>query len=692
MSKLAKAIRTGLPALVILFVMNALHVSSVMAEDTLPAIAGITQGTGTSFSVTDSDYLNVSIDSTAEIDLYVNSFPMMVEMTIAASTGATSADITVGGLEANTTYWMYQDDNVDGVEFTTDNSGSYDFKLDITKPRYIWIQPEKSTIYIFDDGTIGHGGDCTSVGVWDSFTNTCTLNQTVNDTIFIYDPLGTHVGVTLDGSGNQITNGHVRVLGSNHTIKNLTINGSIDPTYQLPTGQGLLLTHTKTLTVTNVTVSTVYRGISIYNTSNSMITNNSFTNVMHGAHISAANYNQSSCDSGNIARCGTRSNTIKDNVFSHYSTHSSPYNYIGMFLLYGVKDNNITGNTISNFDSGFAITEAGCRNGLTRDDCSSGNVVYQNNFLNNYPYQVFVNYRYGDTTFNLLEPDGGNYFSDFDEPVEGCGDSNHDGFCDTPYTIYNTSNVDIFDNLPWTSLDGWVNQPPLADPNGPYLVAVGGQIMLDGSASSDPDGDALAEIWTAAYGGTVVGNIYTAGDVPGIYDVTLVVNDGTVDSEPAETTVVVYDPAGGFVTGGGWIDSPEGAYTADPLSTGKANFGFVSKYKKGATTPTGETQFQFSAGDLNFHSDTYQWLVVNQGGKNAQYKGTGTINDGLAPAGEAYNFMLWANDGDNTNSVEPDTFRIQVWYVDDYDNDVVVYDNGFDQEVSGGSIVIHTGK
>ena len=47
--------------------------------------------------------------------------------------------------------------------------------------------------------------------------------------------------------------------------------------------------------------------------------------------------------------------------------------------------------------------------------------------------------------------------------------------------------------------------------------------------------------------------------------------------------MVVYDPAGGFVTGGGWINSPAGAYRADPALTGRANFGFVSKYKKGAT-------------------------------------------------------------------------------------------------------------
>ena len=89
--------------------------------------------------------------------------------------------------------------------------------------------------------------------------------------------------------------------------------------------------------------------------------------------------------------------------------------------------------------------------------------------------------------------------------------------------------------------------------------------------------------------------------------------------------VIAYDPNGGFVTGGGWIDSPAGAYLANPPLVGKANFGFVSKYKKGASVPEGETEFQFHAAGLNFKSTAYQWLVV-QGTSKAQYKGTGTIN------------------------------------------------------------------
>jgi hypothetical protein len=178
----------------------------------------------------------------------------------------------------------------------------------------------------------------------------------------------------------------------------------------------------------------------------------------------------------------------------------------------------------------------------------------------------------------------------------------------------------------------------------------------------------------------------------GVYAATVTVSDGYCeDSSATYEYVVVYDPDGGFVTGGGWIDSPEGAYAPDPTLTGKANFGFVSKYKKGATVPTGETEFQFKVADLNFHSDVYQWLVI--AGARAQYKGTGTIN------GEGnYGFMLTSIDEKLTPSTDVDMFRIKIW---DKDNgDVIVYDNQMSTDddaelttgIGGGSIVIHKSK
>jgi hypothetical protein len=170
------------------------------------------------------------------------------------------------------------------------------------------------------------------------------------------------------------------------------------------------------------------------------------------------------------------------------------------------------------------------------------------------------------------------------------------------------------------------------------------------------------------------------GDQPiaGVYS--MVVSAVDAAGNEAEETVffVVYDPTGGFVTGGGWIYSDPGYLIANPDAEGKANFGFVSKYKKGATTPTGQTEFVFKAGDLNFHSSSYDWLVVT-GSDYARFKGWGSING----YGD-YRFMLWAGDG-------PDTFRIRIWEEDEVSGDEwVVYDNSMDQDIGGGSIVVHT--
>jgi hypothetical protein len=152
--------------------------------------------------------------------------------------------------------------------------------------------------------------------------------------------------------------------------------------------------------------------------------------------------------------------------------------------------------------------------------------------------------------------------------------------------------------------------------------------------------------------------------------------------------VVVYNPSAGFVTGDGWITSPAGAYTTNPALTGKATFGFVSKYEKGAKVPTGQTEFQFQVANLNFHSASYDWLVV--AGARAQYKGSGTIN-GIGD----YGFMLTAIDGQINGGGGVDKFCIKIWDKATgtivYDNKMGKDDNGNDAtELGGGSIVIHT--
>jgi parallel beta-helix repeat protein len=188
-------------------------------------------------------------------------------------------------------------------------------------------------------------------------------------------------------------------------------------------------------------------------------------------------------------------------------------------------------------------------------------------------------------------------------------------------------------------------------------------------------------------GGTVYGNhTYTE---PGVYTVGLTVADDDGGSDWAQFQyVVIYDPYGAFVTGGGWIDSPVGAYTPDPALTGHANFGFFSKYKPGQLAPMGNTAFRFHAAHMRFSSDSYDWLVV--AGPRAMFKGVGTIN------GEGnYGFMVSAIDGQINGGGGVDKFRIKIWDRDD--GDAIVYDNNMgDPEdgepttaIGGGQIKIH---
>jgi hypothetical protein len=182
------------------------------------------------------------------------------------------------------------------------------------------------------------------------------------------------------------------------------------------------------------------------------------------------------------------------------------------------------------------------------------------------------------------------------------------------------------------------------------------------------------------------GHMYTS---VGVYRIALNVtdDDGGYDNESLESYVVVYNPDSGFVTGGGWIIALPGSYPADPTLSGRCNFGFVSKYKKGQSTPEGNTEFQFQAGNLNFHSHTYDWLVI--AGAKAMYKGTGTIN------GEGnYSFRLTAIDGQIKGGGGVDKFRIKIW---NEETNEIVFDNNMgysdDQDpvtaLSGGQITIH---
>jgi hypothetical protein len=249
--------------------------------------------------------------------------------------------------------------------------------------------------------------------------------------------------------------------------------------------------------------------------------------------------------------------------------------------------------------------------------------------------------------------------------------------------------------------------PPAVAITGPpsgYVVAANAPVNFTG-AFSDPSGAMHTASWqftSASASVTQAGVINeAAGTVsamqsfatPGVYQVSLTVTNNCGGQGQATTIgdlaamVVVYDPSAGFVTGGGWINSPAGAFAENPSLVGKASFGFVSKYQNGASVPTGQTEFQFKAANLNFKSTTYDWLVV--AGARAQFKGAGAING----AGD-YRFILTAIDGQINGGGGVDKFRIKIWNNAGggliYDNQLNAPDNTDPTTaLGGGAIVIH---
>jgi PKD repeat protein len=242
----------------------------------------------------------------------------------------------------------------------------------------------------------------------------------------------------------------------------------------------------------------------------------------------------------------------------------------------------------------------------------------------------------------------------------------------------------------------------LALPSAP--IAVNTPITLSATFSDVGTLDAHSGSFELGIGGPVADGVVVEAngsgsvsatvsfDQPGVYTIIARVADESATGSRSSALeipayVVVYDPSAGSVTGGGWIWSPAGAYRPDPSLADNATFGFVAKYQQGASTPTGTTEFQFAVGRLNFHSTSYEWLVV--AGSKAKFKGTGTING----AGD-YGFMLTAVDGDDRHIGTTDALRIKIW---DLATGTVVYDNKIgdadDSDASttlgGGSIVIH---
>jgi len=168
------------------------------------------------------------------------------------------------------------------------------------------------------------------------------------------------------------------------------------------------------------------------------------------------------------------------------------------------------------------------------------------------------------------------------------------------------------------------NQAPVANAGADLSIeqtsASGASVTLDGSASSDADGDVLIYNWTGPFG-SASGVAPTVQFASGISNATLVVNDGTVDSQASSIMVIVSDNIAPVVTAPAAITvEATGAETAVQIGTAMATDAV------GVDSVTSDELNTFPLG-----TTLVTWTATDASGNSAIMTQTVTVSDTIAP-------------------------------------------------------------
>ena len=207
---------------------------------------------------------------------------------------------------------------------------------------------------------------------------------------------------------------------------------------------------------------------------------------------------------------------------------------------------------------------------------------------------------------------------------------------------------------------------------GIYTVDSGESFLFGISDNLDPNPIVTASVSTLNGDQFEVTNGDRLPTITGVYTLQVIGTDLSGNSATEELIFIIYDPDGGFATGGGWFITDE----ESTLPYGRANFGFVAKYQKGKST--GNLEFQYQDADINLKSTTIDWLTISS--NKVIFQGTGTINnEGL------YTFRVMATDTAEPG-VNQDHFDIKIWEGTDTEEDPI---HKAKNTLSGGNIKVH---
>lgn len=155
-----------------------------------------------------------------------------------------------------------------------------------------------------------------------------------------------------------------------------------------------------------------------------------------------------------------------------------------------------------------------------------------------------------------------------------------------------------------------LNTAPVANAGGDQAAVTTELVTLDGSGSSDADGDQLTYLWTMASkpGGSLAALTNETTDTPtfipdvnGTYIISLVVNDGTVESSEDNVTVeaaaiihngLVYGTIVSSVSGLTWLDR---------------NLGATMKCTESRDSGSFANDAEYVSSQQNCFGDYYQW-------------------------------------------------------------------------------------